>query len=142
MNMIESVRTFIEKCPLLKEGRVNVDYLGKEPWEYTIDGVPVSTTVKQYTDGARLRRYEFVFGSREYYGTDMPERIENSAFYEDFSAWLDEMSINGQLPDLGENKWAQSIEAVSGGYIMDTDGKYARYQIQCRMIYYEGRMIA
>lgn len=80
MSIIESIRTFIRTCPLLKDGRLNVDYLGNKPTEYTIDGVPTSTVIKRYTDGAALKQYAFIFGSREYYGEDTLKNIENSSF--------------------------------------------------------------
>lgn len=137
MSIVESIRGFVKECPFLKDGRISVDFLGKEPGEYVIEGSPVSAMIKQYTDGGKLKQYSFVFGSREWYGLDVVEQLENSGFYEQFAKWLDEQTGKGKLPALEENRRAHSIEALSNGYVFDTDGKFARYQIQCRLIYFE-----
>lgn len=138
MSIIESVRTFICTCPFLKDGAINVDYLGDRPTEYTIDGVPTADTVKRYADGGKLKQFTFVFGSREYYGEDTLKNIENSSFYEDFAAWLENQTNLGILPVLAVGKRAQKIEALSTGYMFDGAAGNARYQIQCRLTYYEG----
>lgn len=136
MSIIESIRTFMCSCPFLKDGVINVDYLGNKPTEYVIEGVPTSKVVKQYADGGALKQYTFIFGSREYYGSDVLINIENSRFYEDFSNWLDSQSRAGVLPKL-DSGMPQKIEALSTGYMFDGNGRDARYQIQCRLTYYE-----
>lgn len=137
MSIIESIRTFICTCPFLKDGVINVDYLGDTPTEYTVDGVPTTTTVKKYTDGGELKQYTFYFGSREYYGEDTLKNIENSKFYEDFAQWLKDKTDKKELPVLSTGKTAQKIEALSTGYMFDNSGGNARYQIQARLIYFE-----
>ena len=65
--IIDEIRKYIRKCPLVRGKKINVDYLGADVGAYTIDVVPISPIVKQYTDGATLRQFAFVFGSKEYY---------------------------------------------------------------------------
>lgn len=137
MSIIESIRTFICGCPLLKDGAIGIDFLGNAPTEYTIDGVPTSSIIKRYADGGALKQYTFYFGSREYYGTDVIKNIENSSFYEKFAAWLKEKSDRHELPELEGGKIPQAVEALSTGYMFDGGAGDARYQIQCRLIYYE-----
>lgn len=137
MSMIESIRDFVCGCPYLKDGKLNVDYLGAEPTEYTIDGVPTSEVVRQYADGGAIKQYVFIFGSREYYGSKVIKNIENSGFYEKFADWLEASSEAGDLPELAAGKTAQRIEALSTGYLFDATANNARYQIQCRLLYYE-----
>lgn len=139
MSIIESIRTFICTFPLLKDGVINVDFLGAKPTEYTVDGIPSSNTIKKYADGGRLKQYTFYFASREYYGEDVLSNIANSSFYEDFGAWLTSQSKAGTLPVLTDGKEAQTIEALSTGYMFDGTAGNARYQIQCRLVYYENR---
>lgn len=138
MSVIESIRSFIAKCPYLKDGRLNVDYLGDEPTEYTVDAEPTTTVVKRYTDGGTVRHLSFVFASREYFGTDTLQALENHAFYEKFAAWLEEKDKTGELPALGEGRKALSVEALSTGYLFESAAsENARYQIQCNLTYYE-----
>ena len=134
MSIIESLQAFFAQCPLLQEGRVAVDLLGKEPQGYSIEPDPVPETVRRYADGGAMYSYAFTFAGREYFGPGNRGRMERSAFYEAFSAWLEE---NGKEIVLPEGKQAQEITALQEGYRLETDGKYARYEIQCRLIYYE-----
>ena len=117
--------------------KLNVDFLGTQPTEYTIDSQPTTSIVKQYVDGSAIKQFVFVFGSREYYGPDVLQNIENSGFYEELSEWFDEQSKTGNLPTLKNGKKAIKIEALTTGYLFDATEDNARYQIQARLIYYE-----
>ena len=136
-SIIKSVRDFFLSCPLLKDGKLNVDYLGAEPTEYVIEGTPVADIARQYTDGASLRRYHFIFGSREYYGSELQTNLENNGFYEQLAEWIEGESRAGNLPRLGNGKAAQRLEVLSTGYLFDANGKDARYQIQCALLYFQ-----
>lgn len=137
MAMIETVRQFLRTCPLLSGQKIQVDYLGGDPTEYTVDGVPAEAVVKRYAGGDSVRQFVFVFASREFYGPDRLTNIANSSFYEDFAAWLEAQSRAGNLPALGGGKEAIGIEAMSTGYLYDSGSDNARYQIQCRLVYYQ-----
>lgn len=137
MNIIQSLRDFFMECPYLKEGRFNIDFLGPGPCEYTIDAVPTSPVIRQYSDGGSLRQFVFVFASREEYGLDVLQSIDNSAFYEDLQAWVEEQSARRILPELGPGRTAQGIEVLSSAYLYQGGPNTARYQIQCRLVYYQ-----
>lgn len=138
MSIIKSIRDCLCGCPYLKGGKLNVDYLGAEPTEYVVESVPCSDVIKRYTDGGTLRQYLFIFGSREYFSGAVLKQLENSGFYEDFARWIERQSETGILPRLPDGLSAQGIEVTSTGYMLDATEKNARYQIQCRLIYYEG----
>lgn len=138
MTIIESLRKYIKSCPYLKEGLVRVDFLGADPIEYVIESVPTSAVIKKYADGGCLKEYIFIFGSREWYGSQIRQNIENSGFYEDFAKWVETQNESGILPELSDEKVAQRIEVLSTGYLYYGDTDNARYQIQCRLVYYEG----
>lgn len=139
MSMIESIRSFFCACPYLADGKMSVDYLGADPTGYTIDAVPSSGIVKQYTDGGTLRQFVFVFASREYYGESVLRQLTNIGFYENLARWIEEQSEAGNLPKPGEGFAPQKMEILSTGYLFDAEEKNARYQMQCRLIYYEKR---
>lgn len=136
--IIEAIRDFIKTCPLIdKNNRINVDYLGNEPIEYTIDPVPTTKRISTNIDGSSERQQLFNFASREYYSREVAQNIANSKFYEDFSEWLDEQSEKDILPNLGNGKTATRIEAVTSGYLYSTTTglNNAKYNIQCRLVY-------
>lgn len=135
--MIDELRDYIRSCPLInKKKKLYIDYLGTDTGEYTIDVMPGESVVKKYADGGSLRKLVFVFGSKEYYGSDIRTNIENSGFYDKFQRWIEEQNEIGNLPNI-EN--VQSVNCVTYGYLFNTDGAdKARYQIQMEMIYYKG----
>ena len=142
MTIIEAVRNYIKTCPYLKEFedevvKVNIDKLEEESTVYSIDESVFEPVVKKYIDGSAEMQYVFLFASREDYGQDFFQNIQNIGFYEDFSKWLDDNTKQGILPDLGEGKKACRIKAISNGYAFQTDVDKARYQIQIRLEYYQ-----
>jgi hypothetical protein len=64
------------------------------------------------------------------------ERIENSGFYETLADWLEEQTKAGNLPTLDAGKTAESIEAVTWGFVYQ-QGESATgiYQITCKLVY-------
>lgn len=135
-NIVRAIREYLKDCPALDEfSKIGVDYLGTEPTEYNIESVPADPILKKYMDGGSFRQYVFVFASKEYYGSDVWQNLENLGFYEKLSAWFEEQTRSRNLPDLGPGKTAESIEALTSGYIFDTTEDQARYQLQARITY-------
>jgi len=134
MTLIESVRNYILTCPFLEDYKLSVDFLSNEE-SYTIDPVPSETLIEADILGNETNQFLFVFASREYYGEDALNNMENSGFYEKFSDWIKENNDNGILPVLETGKTATEIQALGLGYLMNNDDSTARYQIQLRMVY-------
>lgn len=141
MTVIESIRNFIKKCPYLEEFegaiRIGVDYLDKETTTYSIEKVPCNPIIKKYVDGSCKKQELFIFSSRESYGQDVFNNLENINFYEKFAEWLEEQNCNKNLPKLTGKYEAEKLEVTSNGYAFATDIDKARYQIQLRLIYLE-----
>lgn len=137
MSIVNSLYEYFKNCPLLGDNKINVDYLPERAREYTIDVITGDPIVKRYARGAALKQYLFAFGSRESYGPDTLQNIDNSGFYEDFAGWLDEQTKAKNFPVLSTGQTPRKIEAQSTGYLFGADPETARYQIQCRLIYYQ-----
>lgn len=142
MTVIESIRDFIQKCPLLDEfsKAVNVNYMDENAVNYMIEPTPVNPIVKRYMGGSSVRQFAFVFASRAYYGPDVIENITNSGFFEHFVDWLEKMTLEGNLPEMEEGKTPRKIFAETTGYVFNADETMAQYQIQCKLVYYQERM--
>ena len=137
MTILETIKKFIATCPVIDNGVIRAEFLGEKYGEYSIEVIPGEPIVKYYLDGSSERQFTFAFGSREYYGEDDIENINNSGLYEQFAQWMERMSFAERLPCLGEGKTARKIEALTPGYIYSADGDSARYQIQCRLTYFQ-----
>lgn len=138
MTITESIRDWVRGCPLIDNDlRVNVDWLPEDSTEYTIDSVPGDAVVQRYIEGSAKKQALFVFGSREPYGSDVLQNIDNSGFYEEFCEWVEEQNDAGNLPSLDTGKTPIKVDVLSTAYVFQSDAETARYQIQCRLLYME-----
>ena len=137
MTIIEAVRTYLATCPLLNGGKLNVDFLPPEAVTYSVDVVPVQPVVKRYMDGSSVRQFLFVLATRAYYGAHIRQQIDNLCFFESFEEWLDTQNRAQIFPSLGEGRKGQKLEVTTSGYVFAPDTDTARYQIQCRLSYYQ-----
>lgn len=139
MTIIQAVREYMMSCPLLSEFNrgINVDFLEESIDSYTIEETPHEPILKRYVDGSSIRQYEFLFASRESYGPEVFQNLENNGFYEQFSEWIEEQNTLGNLPIMANSLLPQKIECVTNGYAFQTDEDKARYQIQMRLTYFK-----
>ena len=137
--IIKALRDYISQCPYLYEFNkgINIDYLDNNSTMYSIEEVPCEPIIKRYINGDTKRQYDFIFASRESYGADVFQNIENSGFYEDFSSWIEEESSKGNLPSLEGDRESLEIRVSTTGYAFQTDDNSARYQIQLKLIYFQ-----
>lgn len=137
MMVMEAVREIVKKCPYLDEyyKSLSVDRLGKDSTSYSIDSVPGQQVIKRDITGNTTRQCLFNFSSRELYTEEVRQNLDNIGFYEHFSDWLEEVSKAGDFPELDAGKTIKKIEAITCGYVFDTELDKAKYQIQCRIIY-------
>lgn len=139
MTLIEGVRTFIQSFPQLRDKRIDIDCLSSKADFYSVDSVMTEPIIKRYLDGSSVRQFTFLLSSRMYYGANISAQNANIAFFDSFSEWLDKQNALGNFPNLGEKRKVRSIEVSSSAYpfIVDSDTGLARYQIQCKMIYFQ-----
>ncbi len=140
--IIKIVRDFIKTCPHLPEyyKGIGVNYLSDQTDTYVIESVPAEEIIDGYTDGSTTRQFVFLFASKEPYGEDVLSNIDNLGFYEKFSRWFEEKTMFRQLPELGEGRVAEKLTAESVPYVFSEKNNKARYQVQCRLVYYQPRI--
>lgn len=138
MTIINGIRIWLKTYSGLSNGRINVDFLPEDSQTYSVDAVPTKEVIKEYLDGSTLRQFLFCISSREFYGEDIDQNVDNHSFYEELSAWVDTQRRKRQFPAIGEGRAVRSIEINSTAYpfVVDENGT-ARYQIQLNMIYYQ-----
>ena len=88
-SIIKSLFRWFADCDVLEvDNDLNVDYLGEDPEQYSIEVVPCKTVLKQYIDGSAKCQYLFIFASRENYSPDESINIANLEFYERLEEWI------------------------------------------------------
>ena len=131
--MIEKIRQYLIENKIVDENcRVNVDFLGEEPTEFSIVPIAVDPILKKYIDGSSLRQYQFQLISCNYYGADVMQNIANSTFYENLYNLIEGNNDAGILPKI---KGIESIECLNNGAILDVTTNTARYSIQMKITY-------
>jgi hypothetical protein len=137
--IITSLRDYIEKCPYLDTFnnaiRVNVNFLEPDADTYSIEEIPVDPIVKKYVNGDTIRQYDFIFTSREPYGVDVMQNIDNSGFYEQLASWIESNNDNEIFPILGNGLEPLEIKVTSTGYAFAVTEDTAQFQIQMRLKY-------
>lgn len=140
--IIESLREYFFVCPLLGNGRLNIDYLPPDikqcGVEYSIDTTPTEEIVQRFIDGSSIRRYLFTFSTVNAYGPDVLQNMANSGFFEKLSDWMEKQTRAKTLPALPSGLRARKLIAMSTGYLIQSSGAMnAKYQIQCKLEYFK-----
>lgn len=142
--IINALRDYVRTCPHLDTFnnaiKVNVNYLEPNTDTYSIEEVPIEPIVKRYVNGDSIRQYAFVFTSREPYGIDVLQNIDNSGFYEKFADWIENQNDNEIFPLLDNGLEPLEVKVTSTGYVIDVSEDTARYQIQLRLKYFKKGM--
>lgn len=137
--VIESIREYFDKCPLLDENaRLNLDYIGVEDdIEYGIYSEPTNPVIKRYVDGGELRQHTFVFVTKTLMSSSYVQQLENIAFFDKFIEWVENQNRLKNLPILDENREPQRIDILTNGFLIANEQGKAQYQIQMNLIYKE-----
>lgn len=139
--IINSLRNYIRQCPYLDTFnnaiRVNVNYLEPSADTYSIEEIPIEPILKKYVNGYSIRQYAFIFTSREPYGADVLQNIDNSGFYEKFADWIEQQNDNEVFPVLESELESLEIKVTSTGYAFAVTEDTAQFQIQLRLKYFK-----
>ena len=138
--ILEALFDYFSGCPLMADGRLNIDYLpedtGKAGVEYAISTTPTEDVVYRYRGGGARCRYPFTISSVNDYGPDEAQNMLNSGFYESLADWLHRQARARNLPALPAGLTPRSIRATGPGYLYQPDVNAGKYQIQCDLEYY------
>ena len=129
---MELIGEFIETCPLLNKGKVNLDYIKEKPQSYSIDEIPVEPVLNQFRDGGRRLQIQFDFSIQSNFS--VLENIKNSKFCDDFMKWIYEQDNKGNLPKIDGIDW---IKCLGRGTINRTTETTAIYVIPMQDAYIE-----
>lgn len=101
------------------------------------DGVIFNNRYEGNPNGDSIRQYLFVVRLLTDYTSDVLQNIANCGLFEALAEWLDEQTRTGALPSLPAGMTPQIIEAQSTGYLFAAGPTEGKYQIQCRLQYFQ-----
>lgn len=131
---MEIIKEYIETCPLLDGGKINVDYLKDDLFSYSIDRTPTTKEVYSYVFGGGKKQLAFDFSITAPLSSQAIINLENSKFCDDFTEWVEEQNRKKNLPKI---KGISSLKVTSDGYILQKTDTTAIYTIQLNLTYYE-----
>ena len=139
--IIDKIRDFLYEYRFFNDNNtfINVNYLGTEIGDFSVEPLPVSPVVKVYINGDKIKRYEFALVSKNSFNEDHIKNIENCGFFEDFESWIEQKNYNSQLPLLGQGMESKSIEIINNGILINESEmvRDCMYQISLRLTYYK-----
>lgn len=135
--MINTIKAFINTCPTLSDIDVNINYLGENEKSGAIENASCEPIIKNYTDGGALRQFLFTVSLREKYGQNAAENAAATDKLDELSDWIFEQDRLGILPNLDGNKNSVSLEVIKTGWVDEKMSDTAKYQLQCRLVYYQ-----
>lgn len=115
-------------------GEMNINFLSKEPNNYSLDKIPVVTEMQKWITGDTLYRDVYSFRSRMNYSADTMTNIENIGFYETFEKIIKQKNDNNELPEIDG---IQSISCLNCGTMNNANTNTAEFDIQIQIEYRE-----
>ena len=135
--MINSIKDFMATCPFLTETDININYLGEDAVSSSVNSVSADPVIKTYTDGGSLRQFIFEISIRQSYGENEEANIAAAELLENISDWIEQKNNVGILPSLSNNKHPISLEIFRTGRVKHKTADTAKYQLKCKLIYYQ-----
>ena len=137
-NNAGAVRAWLRTCPTVERARVfGADYLG-EAESYSLDVTPTALRYRENILGEMVLRetqeQNFVFASREPYGDQFQQNLENLAFFQDVVAWIIAQNNARNFPAWDGGDVVAIVPTLSA-YPIAMGSAYARYQIQIKVTY-------
>ena len=117
---------------LFKSKKINIDYLGSDADEYSIEKISCEPVIKQYIDGSTIRQYQFALTSIKLYDSNYSINMENNDFYELFEQWIKKQNDANNFPDI---EGVYAIEVIQDSSLETKETDTAKYQIQLRVLY-------
>ena len=115
-------------------GEMNINFLSKEPNNYSLDKIPVNPTQEQWIIGNFLNRDVYSFRIRVNYSADTMTNIENVGFFETFEKLIKQKNDNNILPDIDG---IESISCLNCGSLNNANTNTAEFDIQIQIEYRE-----
>ena len=138
INNTASMRTWLRSCPQIERARLyGVDYLGDEE-SYSLDVTPTAMKYRENILGDMVlqekQEQNYVFASRDPYGADYKQNLDNLAFFQAVAKWIIDQNNARNFPDWEGGEVVAIVPTLSA-YPITMGSAYARYQIQIKVTY-------
>ena len=138
INNTAALRTWLRTCPTVERTRkFGADYLADDE-SYSLDVTPTALKYRENILGVMVlqetQEQNFVFASRDPYGEEFQQNLDNLAFFQAVSAWIIEQNNSQNFPEWNGGT-VLAIVPTLNAYPITMGSAYARYQIQIKVTY-------
>ena len=138
VNNTAALRAWLRTCSALVLTRLfGVDYLADDE-SYSLDAVPTALKYRGNILGEMVLRetqeQNYVFASRDPYGAEFEQNLENLGVMQAVSAWIIDQNNIRNFPDW-EGGEVVAIVPTLNAYPISMGSAFARYQIQIKVTY-------
>ena len=112
--------------------RINVDFLGIEVNNYSLDKIPNTPVLESWIIPITKKQDTFLFKGRNAYSNDVANNLNNIGFWEQFESIIEENNEKGILPDIDN---IESIKCLNCGSVSIADTKTCVSSIQIQVEY-------
>lgn len=114
------------------KSQIGIDFLNDNVSNYSLDKIPVASTVEKWITGTTLYRDVFSFRSRMNFSADVLNNIKNIGFFETFERKIEEKNKAKQLPNIDG---IESISCLNCGTFNNGNTDTAEFDIQIEIQY-------
>ena len=137
-NNAGALRVWLRQCPTVERKRLfGADYLADNE-SYSLDVTPTALKYRENILGDMVLRetqeQNFVFASRDPYGAEFQQNLDNLGVMQDVSAWIIEQNNARNFPTW-EGGEVTAIVPTLTAYPISMGSAFARYQIQIKVTY-------
>lgn len=112
--------------------QINADMLSDEINNYSLNKIPVASTVEKWINGTTIYKDVFSFRSRKAYSPDAINNLENIGFFETFESLIESKNKNKILPQIDG---VLEIKCLNCGSMINATTKTAIFDIQIQVDY-------
>ena len=132
------MRTWLRQCPTVERKRLfGADYLADNE-SYSLDVTPTALRYRENILGDMVLRetqeQNYVFASRDPYGAEFQQNLDNLGVMQDVSAWIIEQNNARNFPTW-EGGEVTAIVPTLTAYPISMGSAFARYQMQIKVTY-------
>lgn len=114
------------------KSQIGIDFLNDAVANYSLDKIPVASTVESWITGDKIYRDVFSFRSRMNYSADVMNNLQNIGFFEIFEKTIEEKNKEKDLPQIAG---IESIECLNCGTLNNASTNTAEFDIQIQITY-------
>lgn len=111
---------------------INANWLSNDINNYSLDKIPVVSTVETWITGLEIHRDVYSFRSRFNYSSNEKDNRENIGFFEKFEELISLNNEKGMLPDI---EGIENIRCLNCGTLNNAETDSAEFDIQIEINY-------